>query len=872
MPPIASPVRLASRPRVQESIDAAASHPVILILAPAGFGKTVALQQYLARLEHAPARFDVRPEHASLLEFVRGIAQAVRAFAPDAADAAISAVHDALAWPEPMAILATWMARHLESYQGTVAIDDLHHADADPRACAFLRVLIERTVPRICWVIAARSAVHLPVSTWLVNGIADLPIDERVLKFTADEAHETSRAIQSNLANHDVDQLLRLTSGWATAFSLAIRLLNTDATVAEAASRARHLSYDYLAEHVYQSLSDEERELLLFGSILPSLEIDVLEKAGFARCGEVLNQLYRRAAFLSLDAESGAAASPQGYRLHDLFRDFLANQLELRGEQTLRSTRYRAAKALAEANRLAAALRLYVAGPSPEEILDLLQRGFFQLVPGIRHVETIRAALDILPPAVAKHHPSAVAARAVLEYSAERYSRAEGMLKRAIELSESDVVKAYLLQLLSKIYANRGEHERSPAVLQSILELDHALESQRVDAASMLAFVQALTGQRDEARNRLDGLEQAANAIDSEQDRVHHLMTIAITATIAGEHERATRLLATARSLFGEKAAVGLRCMFYSASVLLAISGESSIIDALNLCAIETDLAAKSGFLYQQRGALVHKMVLHIQTGDEAALVSAVAAFSQLPSTEDMSTKGIFLQARAFLYAWRGEFHKAHPHLIDGAVFSYPPERRLVYQAFCALLEIATDLKVDATKRLAAVASEVTSIEEGIGHRNAHRARALCAIGLALLGKPLDARRLIPELRLENDPGTQSLREAALEAVRGAQDGFVVDAFASAFEKMRASHLGGYARFLERIIELRQGVAEISALTPAEMGVLRGLAEGQAPKDIAALNGTSINTVRVHIRRIIAKLGCSGRDQAIRIARGRGLI
>jgi len=56
------------RARVVERIASAAMQRIVLIVAPAGYGKSVALRQYLESLEGLQVvRYDVRAEHATLL-------------------------------------------------------------------------------------------------------------------------------------------------------------------------------------------------------------------------------------------------------------------------------------------------------------------------------------------------------------------------------------------------------------------------------------------------------------------------------------------------------------------------------------------------------------------------------------------------------------------------------------------------------------------------------------------------------------------------------------------------------------------------------------------------------------------------------------
>jgi DNA-binding NarL/FixJ family response regulator len=62
------------------------------------------------------------------------------------------------------------------------------------------------------------------------------------------------------------------------------------------------------------------------------------------------------------------------------------------------------------------------------------------------------------------------------------------------------------------------------------------------------------------------------------------------------------------------------------------------------------------------------------------------------------------------------------------------------------------------------------------------------------------------------------------------------------------------------------------ALTPREVEVLKCLAEGNKNKDIGAQLFISEETVKVHIKHIMEKLGANDRTQAVAIAIRRGII
>jgi len=61
-------------------------------------------------------------------------------------------------------------------------------------------------------------------------------------------------------------------------------------------------------------------------------------------------------------------------------------------------------------------------------------------------------------------------------------------------------------------------------------------------------------------------------------------------------------------------------------------------------------------------------------------------------------------------------------------------------------------------------------------------------------------------------------------------------------------------------VELVQSLFD---LTPAEAKVARGLASGKTADDLATDGGTSLNTIRTHVRCVLEKTGCHRQTDVI---------
>jgi DNA-binding NarL/FixJ family response regulator len=90
-------------------------------------------------------------------------------------------------------------------------------------------------------------------------------------------------------------------------------------------------------------------------------------------------------------------------------------------------------------------------------------------------------------------------------------------------------------------------------------------------------------------------------------------------------------------------------------------------------------------------------------------------------------------------------------------------------------------------------------------------------------------------------------------------------------EAIRSVHAGKRALSAEASVRLAEHATD-DALTPAEIRVLRMIAEGNANKEIATLLSVSVDTVKGQVRNILSKLGANDRTHAAMIGLKRGII
>ena len=849
---------LAARRRLRDRIALAAAYRIVLILAPAGYGKSVALRQYLEAAERPRVLYEVARDDTSLLSFVRGLSRALAPVAAEAYETAAHAVQSALLTDAPAKALAQWLKSHLRDFDGIIAIDDLHTAESDSHTSSFLAELIDGTKEMITWIISARST-HLPISSWIAYGEADVPIGEDDLALTLEDALEAARAHGSPLGATDVERLMQLTSGWPTAFGLALRVAQRADDLPRVASTTRSLSFKYLADHVFRSLEEQEQSLLTFAAVLPEIDVDLLERCGFAEAGALLAGLQQKGTFLAL---LDAPGRPARYSCHALFRAFLEHQLELRGARQYNDVRVRAAQALRTAGRAVDALRLFADARSFDDVLALLEEHGFDLCEN-GHSDALEYAIDVLPQQEQNGHPIVLGLRAQIAANAERYNRAHALFERAIAASDAASQQGRLMLLLAQVHSYQGNMQQCLSLLESAHAAIASNDPLLPELLSWLSLSRAALGRIEGVATLLDEAERLSRGVDSEHERGKILARLGVAATLTSDEPRAARVLQSAAEIAFRCGYLTLKRSVYSILCIHELYDKHDLSKAREYAVIESETAHKCGETYHIRGSLLRRLAIEVRVGDEDAVADALAQLDALPASDDPRTRALVFEGQAMIAAWERRFDDAYALFAQAAEDIYPPQSRALMRALQALCGSV------GTRR--SPTQNIEGLIRALPPRAQDLPLALYALAESLADRSQSATRALQSVAESASPVVAALRRISLALGRHGTNLRAEDVN-DALSEMRQHHYGGYARVIEALLGARQDETSDVVLTPSEIAVLRALSEGSVPKEIAAALDCSVNTVRAHIQHAIAKFGCSGRDQAVRLARARGLI
>ena len=264
---------LVSRPRLGEALGASKGRAVTLVSAPAGFGKTTLLAEWLearATGGKAVAWLSLDEADDDLARFLAYLVGALRTVEEGIGEGVLGS----LLSPQPPAIEAV-VGALINELAGapreiTVVLDDYHLITAEPvhEAVSFL---IEHMPRNVHLVILSRTDPPLPLPRLRARDQL-VEIGAAELRFTAEEASAFLKEVMGlALSAEDVATLEEITEGWAVALQLAALSMQGRESVssfAEAFSGSNRHVLDFLAEEVLERQPEGVKEFLLSTSVL----------------------------------------------------------------------------------------------------------------------------------------------------------------------------------------------------------------------------------------------------------------------------------------------------------------------------------------------------------------------------------------------------------------------------------------------------------------------------------------------------------------------------------------------------------------------------------------------------------------------------
>ncbi|MCG8687374.1 MAG: LuxR C-terminal-related transcriptional regulator [Desulfobacterales bacterium] len=425
IPEIKSEVVL--RKRLVDRLNNGMDKRLILISAPAGFGKTTLLSEWISQIETPAAWISIDASDNDPICFVRYVIAALQKIEPDFANDVLEILKSPHSLTTDSIILFLIKKMERFPYRFILALDDYHLINT-LQINRIFELLLDRMPQQMCLVISTRADPGFPFSRLRVtNQLTEIRISE--LYFTKEETTLFFKQVMRlNLAQKDIDRLISRTEGWAAGLQLAALSMmgqeDVSVFIDNFAGSDRFVA-DYLAEEVLSRQSEDIQDFLLKTSILHRFSAPLCEfVTGQKKCQVILEDLEQDNLFLvPLDNKR------QWYRYHHLFADLLKQRLLQRTPEQVSQIQLRACDWFEANGYKEEAIERALSGQNFERAAKLIENYLEVSWQGGEQV-TLLNWYEVLPEKIILSHPNLCISYARVLFESGRQELAQDYLQR----------------------------------------------------------------------------------------------------------------------------------------------------------------------------------------------------------------------------------------------------------------------------------------------------------------------------------------------------------------------------------------------------------------------------------------------------------
>jgi DNA-binding SARP family transcriptional activator len=362
----ALPERRVERPRLERSLATLIErHPVVLVSATAGAGKTTAVAGAVRLVERPVAWLTLDRTDAAPGRLLTYLEAAVARPLPRVGGVARRALAAGIAHAEAAGLLA----EAIGDAPVVVVLDELERLGEGSEPWWVLEAFVRYAPRRTRLVLVSRRAIPTAVDALVPRNGTVVAVGEHELAFTTAEAADALEALGE--PGIDAGAAVQATGGWVT--GVLFEAWRSAGHVAGAGGEADPL-HGYLASHILGQLEPADREFLITTSLLDEVSAARAEALGQADAAQRLAALH--AARLPLVWRSDGRA----FRCHPRLGEYLLERLERRGADEVRALRLAHGRLLAREGHDEEATEALLRAGAPAEALESAERALLPVI------------------------------------------------------------------------------------------------------------------------------------------------------------------------------------------------------------------------------------------------------------------------------------------------------------------------------------------------------------------------------------------------------------------------------------------------------------------------------------------------------------
>ncbi len=512
---------LVVRPRLMQQLQDVLNNRLTLVSAPAGFGKTTILSQWIQENRVPTTWLSLEEAENDPARFWDYFIGALRKLSPSIGEKALSLLHSSQ--PVPIESTLTVLVNDIADVQEdfVFVLDDYHVIESET-VDKGITFLLDHLPPKMHLVIATREDPPLPLARFRGKGVI-LEIGADDLRFNREE---TSSLLQTllglELSPEDVRAINTRAEGWVVGLKMAALSLGKQKDIKQsiaAFTGSQRYVMDYLMDEVLRQQPTLLRDFLLKTSILDGLNGPLCDAVTQRTGGDGTLVYLEKANLFIIPLDE----SRELYRYHHLFAELLRHQLDLEyGKETV-SELHRKASQWYQDNKLPhSAINHALAAKDWARAMALIGRSDV-LVPLMR-TQTLLNWLQRIPEDILRTNIERYINYIWTLEGTGQYVTAERCLDYLDTVTtEGSYLKGSIANLRASIALGKGDIPHAEEYAQKALSLsDTSAFNEQAVASVVLGATLSLQGRNNEAESFLrksaelfQHVGQASNIVQS---------------------------------------------------------------------------------------------------------------------------------------------------------------------------------------------------------------------------------------------------------------------------------------------------------------------------------------------------------------------
>ena len=457
-----------SRTRLIRILDDILDLKLLIVAAPAGYGKTSLLVDFSSQTQLPVCWFALDPLDCDPQRFIAHFIASLHHCFPTFGAQAISALNDFSQDTlniEPVVSAVVNDAYEHISEHFVLILDDYHLVRDSKPVENFLNRVIQDLAENSHIIIASRTLLTLPDLSLLVarSQVGGLSFEE--LAFQPEEIKQLLSAnYKQEINDQRTQELLELTEGWITGLLLSAQLTHKGVEERMRVARVSGIGiYEYLAQQVFDRQPEEVKDFLLRTSLLEEFDAEM--------CVSTLSEVEKRQreewqALIDRILHDNLFVLPVGedtlfLRYHHLFRDFLQNRIRTERPHETEIIEKKLAKNLEESREWERAYAIYARFGDTQSKAGLIHRAGPEMVAAGRLV-TLSGWFADLTEEMVKAHPELLSIKGSIALIRGETQKSLELLNEAVDgLRGSELLSdlTYSLIRRSTVLRQSGRYE-----------------------------------------------------------------------------------------------------------------------------------------------------------------------------------------------------------------------------------------------------------------------------------------------------------------------------------------------------------------------------------------------------------------------------